>query len=203
MRKRTKILACCGIIAPPLMVALWTIASILRPGYNQLTQKGSELGTGQNSIVMNLNFAVTGVLIIAFALGLAGSFSGNNRVRIGAALLLVAGICETVTAGFPCDPGCPAATGSFSQNLHLAIALVFFSSIAFAPLLIGVGLGRDQFWKSYASYSTATGIASFAFGTVFSIAVLSSFPVVGLWERIFLAFPFLWIELTAIHMVRG
>ena len=203
MRKQTKILAICGIIAPPLMVALWTVASVLRPGYDQLTQKGSELGTGPNSILMNLDFAVTGVLILAFAIGLAGNMSASSRVRIGAALLLVAGICETATAGFPCDPGCPAATGSISQNLHLGIALVFFSSIAFAPLLVGVGLGRDQSWKSYAAFSTATGIVSVALGTLFSVGVLSSFPFVGLLERVFLAFPFLWIELMAIHMLRG
>ena len=203
MRKRAEILAICGMVAPPLMIALWTVASILRPGYDQLTQKGSELGTGQNSIIMNLNFAATGILIIAFVLGLARSVSGNNRVRIGTTLLLVAGLCETVTAGFACDPGCPPTTGSFSQNAHLGIALVFFSSIAFAPLLIGVGIGRDQFWKPYASYSTATGIANVALGTAFSVGVLTSFPLVGLLERVFLAFPFLWIELMAIHLLIG
>ena len=31
--------------APPGMVGLWALASVLRPGYDQLTQKGSELGT--------------------------------------------------------------------------------------------------------------------------------------------------------------
>ena len=172
-------------------------------GYNQLTQKGSELGTGQNSIVMNVNFAVTGVLMIAFALGLARNIGGRNLSKIGTTLLLAAGICEAVVAGFPCDPGCPAAPGSFSQNVHLGIALVFFSSIAFAPLLVGIGLGGDQFWQPYGSYSKSTGIASVGFGAVFSIGVLGSVPLIGLLERVFLAFPFLWIELMGIRMLSG
>lgn len=186
--------------AAPLMVVVWAIASVLRPGYNQLTQKGSELSTGQNSIVMNLDFALTGVLIMAFALGLARNIIGSKLSKIGATLLLIAGMCEVVVAGFPCDPGCPAAIGSFSQNVHLGIALVFFSSIAFAPLFVGIGLGGDQFWKPYGPYTTASGIASVVLGTAFSVAVLSSFPLVGLLERVFLSFPFLWIELMAIHM---
>ena len=51
--------------APVVMICLWTLASILRPGYDQLTQEGSELGTGPNSLVMNANFVVTGVFFPA------------------------------------------------------------------------------------------------------------------------------------------
>jgi hypothetical protein len=53
--------AFCGMAAPLVMVSLWALASLLRPGYDQLTQRGSELGTGPNSVVMNANFAVTGL----------------------------------------------------------------------------------------------------------------------------------------------
>ena len=116
------------------MVLLWAIASFLRPGYNQLLQKGSELGAGPNSVVMNLNFGITGALIIIFAFGLVGHIQDEDWSKIGIILLLVCGVGEAITGAFPCDPGCPAA-------------LVFFGSIAIAPLILGIGLGRDQFWK--------------------------------------------------------
>ncbi|TMI50807.1 DUF998 domain-containing protein [Candidatus Bathyarchaeota archaeon] len=61
MNQQTTLPAVCGIFAPLLTVALWAVASVLRPGYDQLAHKGSELGTGQNSIVMNVNFLVTGM----------------------------------------------------------------------------------------------------------------------------------------------
>lgn len=181
------------------MVTLWTVASILRPGYDQLTQKGSELGTGPNSIVMNLNFGITGILIVVFALGLGRITSGTRMSSLGATLLLAAGASEAIVAGFPCDPGCPAAMGTFSQNIHLGIALVFFSSIALAPLLIGIGIGGNPFWKPYGSYSKISGIASLVLGVAFSLGTLSSFQFTGLLERAFLGLPLLWIEIMAVH----
>ena len=185
-----------------MMVALWAIASFLRPGYNQLVQKGSELGTGPNSIVMNLNFGITGVLIMIFAVGLIGRIQDGNWSTIGFLLLLVCGVGESITGAFPCDLGCPAAAGSFSQNVHLGIAVVFFESIAITPLILGIGLKRDQFWKPYRTYSIFSGLAAIALFVAFSIALLSNFLYVGLLQRLFLAVPFLWIELMAIRTLR-
>jgi hypothetical membrane protein len=63
------------------MLVLWTVASLMRPGYDQLSQYGSELGTGPNAIVMNANFIVTGLLIIAFAIGLFENIRGDHGRR--------------------------------------------------------------------------------------------------------------------------
>ena len=201
MNQQATLPAVCGIFAPPLMVALWAVASVLRPGYDQLAQKGSELGTGQNSIVMNVNFLVTGILIVIFALGLFRGIRGGIWPRIGLGLLLPSGLTEAMTGFFPCDLGCPATLGSFSQNAHLGIGLTFFGSIAFSPLLIGLGMS-EGFWKPYRSYSILSGISGVCLGAGFSVAILVSSPYVGLMERLFLAVPFLWIELMAIRLFR-
>ncbi len=182
------------------MAALWTIASALRPGYDQLTQRGSELGTGQNSIVMNANFIATGLLMITFSSGLIKNIHGGNWVKAGLLFLVVSGVGEVATGAFPCDTGCPL-TGSLSQMIHTGIAVVFFSSIAIFPLLIGVGIGRDRFWASYSSYSLVTGLASVGMFIVFSIAVLSSFHYLGLVQRIFLLLPFQWIGIAGYHLL--
>ena len=63
-RGGVRLLAICGVIAPVLMLVLWTIASSMRSGCDQLNQYGSELGTGPNAIIMNTNFVVTGLLIV-------------------------------------------------------------------------------------------------------------------------------------------
>ena len=102
---RATIPAVCGIIAPPLMVVLWAVASFLRPGYNQLAQKGSELGTGLNSIIMNLNFAITGILIIVFALGLIGHIRDGNWYGIGITLLWFVVLGKRLRARFHAIPG--------------------------------------------------------------------------------------------------
>jgi hypothetical protein len=71
-----------------------------------------------------------------------------------------------------------------------------------APFLISLGLKRDPLWERYQSYSLASGVASIGLFLLFSAAVWSSFPDVGLLQRGLLAVSFLWIELMAIHLLR-
>ena len=196
MNRRTAIPAFSGILAPVVMVGLWTIASFLRPGYNQLTQRGSELGTGPNSIVMNANFVITGLLIIVLFIGLIENLHGGFWSTTGAVFLGVGGCGEVLVAVFPCEAGCPLV-GSTSQLVHSFIAAVFFGSIAGAPLLVAFGLDRDLFWKPYQRYSLLTGVLSIAGFTGFSWAVLASYQYAGLIQRLYLAAPFQWIGIMA------
>ncbi len=184
------------------MLTLWIIASLLRPGYDQLTQYGSELAAGQNSIIMNANFVITGSLIIVFSFGLFTNIHAGKRPAIGSILLGIFGLGELVTAAFPCDPGCPLLISqSLSQSIHSVIAVIAFGSIALAPLLISLGLRRDTRWARYQPYSLVTGLASVGLFLLFSVAILSSFHYVGLLQRVFLAVPFIWIEILAIHLL--
>ncbi len=184
------------------MVSLWAIAGFLRPGYDQLAQKGSELGTGPNSIVMNTNFVVTGTLMMIFASGLKRKLGRSSWSRIGVAFFLISGILEAATGLFPCDPGCPLSLGSLSQNVHLGIAIVFFFSIAVTPLFVGLGFSRDGFWQSYYSYSLITGLGGLGLCIAFLVAVVTSYQYVGLVQRLLLALPFQWIGITANHFLR-
>lgn len=181
------------------MVALWTLASILRPGYDQLTQRGSELGTGPFSIVMNLNFVITGLLMLIFVLGLVKNVHGGSWSTIGLVFLGISGLTELAAGFFPCDPGCPL-TGSSSQLVHTGIAVVFFGSISIAPLLTSFGLNRDLFWKSYRNYSLVTGLLSVTGFIAFSWSVLTMFQYIGLVQRLFLAVHFQWIGIMAYHL---
>jgi len=191
-----------GITAPLLMLSLWTIASLMRPGYDQLTQYGSELGTGDNSIIMNINFLITGILIVSFSLGLLTSIRTGFWSSTGSIFVGLFGIGEIATAAFPCDPGCPLTNPqSLSQLVHNGIAAVAFTAIAVAPLQVSVRLKRDKLWRNYRAYSLGTGFATLGLFITFSIAALYSLLYVGLLQRLFLAIPFLWIELMAIHLL--
>jgi len=201
LKREVTVPAFCGMAAPLLMVSLWALASVLRPGYDQLTQKGSELGTGPNSLVMNANFVGTGLLILIFCFGLRKNIHAGKWSQVGLIFLAIAGVGEVATGIFPCDPGCPL-TGSLSQLIHTGIAVVFFGTVAVYPLFVGIGLNRDQFWSSYRSYSLVTGLASIGLFTAFSIAVLTSFQYVGLVQRLFLALPFQWIWIIAVLLRR-
>jgi len=188
--------------APVLMLVLWTVASLMRPGYDQLSQYGSELGNGPNAIIMNTNFVVTGLLVIAFATGLFKNLHGGGRAQTGSILLAVFGTGEVSGGFFPCDPGCPIAAQSLSQLAHNMDAVIAFAAIALAPLLVSLGLNSDDRWRDYRSYSLFTGILSIGLFLVFSAASLDYLGYVGLFQRLFLAVPFLWIEAIAARLFR-
>ena len=201
LRKELAIPAICGMAAPLVMVSLWALASILRPGYDQVTQTGSELGTGRYSIVMNANFVATGVLILIFWVGLLTTMHPGKWSKFGLVILAIAAVGEAAAGIFPCDPGCPLNGGSLSQMIHTEIAVVFFGAIAFFPAFIGIGLNQDQRWISYRSYSIVTGVVSIGLFIAFSVAVLTSFQYLGLLQRFFLAAPFQWIGIMASRLL--
>jgi len=197
-----RFVALCGMTAPVLMLVLWTVASLMRPGYDQLSQYGSELGTGPNATIMNANFVVTGLLIIVFATGLFANIPGVRWTRMGSILLGVFGAGEGAGGFFPCDPGCPITAQSVSQLTHNVDAVIDFVAIALAPFLFSLGLNSDDRWKGYRSYSLVTGLIAIGLFLVFSAASLGYLGFVGLFQRLFLAATFLWIEVVAIRLLR-
>jgi len=182
------------------MLVLWTVASLMRPGYDQLSQYGSELGAGPNSIVMNTNFVVTGLLIVAFATGLFKSIPRGLGTQLGSILLLVFGAGELAGGLFPCDPGCPIAAQSFSQLAHNMDAIIAFVALALAPFLFSLGLDRDDRWQGYRSFSVVTGLLAIGLFSIFSAASLGYLGYIGLFQRLFLAVTFLWIEVVATRL---
>jgi len=175
---------------------------LMRPGYDQLSQYGSELGTGPNATIMNANFVVTGLLIIVFATGLFANIRGVRWTRMGSILLGVFGAGEGAGGFFPCDPGCPITAQSVSQLTHNVDAVIDFVAIALAPFLFSLGLNSDDRWKGYRSYSLVTGLIAIGLFLVFSAASLGYLGFVGLFQRLFLAATFLWIEVVAIRLLR-
>ncbi len=65
----TRWLLSAGIVGPVLFVLAFTIAGALRPGYSPVRDVVSDLGAGPGSWLQNANFAVFGVLLLAFAAG--------------------------------------------------------------------------------------------------------------------------------------
>jgi len=194
-------LAICGVTAPLVMLVLWIIASLLRPGYNQVTQYGSELGTGPNGIIMNTNFFITGWLVIAFAAGLLRGVHGGRWLQLGAVLVGTFGVGEVLTGFLPCDTGCPIVAQSLSQLAHNVDAAIAFMALALAPILVSIGLRYYDYWKPYRAYSLITGFVAIGLLSIFSASALGHPGFVGLLQRLFLAGPFLWIEVMATRLL--
>jgi Protein of unknown function (DUF998) len=68
--EKTKTLLACGVIAGPLFVAAFLVEGATRAHYDPLRHPVSSLAFGDSGWTQRANFLVTGLLMLAFAIGL-------------------------------------------------------------------------------------------------------------------------------------
>ncbi|MDA4127365.1 MAG: DUF998 domain-containing protein [Thaumarchaeota archaeon] len=200
-RRLLRLSALCGISAPLVFTVILGLAGALQPGYNHFTQQISELGyTGAaNPAIQNGNFILTGLLIFAFGVGLQGAFTGKGTPGRGPRFVIIAGL------GFAGAGFFPGNYDSWTGAVHGILFFVAFISFILAPLLIARKLGSESYWSRLRPYCQATSIAVtvlfLSFLLLGSQEALS--PWRGVFQRILVATPLLWVEVMAISLFRA
>jgi hypothetical membrane protein len=130
-RQGQAILSFCGIAAPAVFVLLVIIAGAYYPGYSHMTHAISELGgvAAQNPLIQNVNFFISGVLIVAFALGLHRNLEGARRSALCAALVAAFGLVMVAHAFLPCDVGCEFVSPESYRGYSVMTAVVGLASL--------------------------------------------------------------------------
>jgi hypothetical membrane protein len=189
-----KAFALSGIAGPILFTILVIVEGLLRPGYSQVAQVISELGQvgTPNAILQDANFVATGLLLIAFAVGLYRGIGRGRFVTLGIALFLVfPGVMVLVGTLFPLpDP------------VHTPLSIAGFIVLIVAVFVVSFGLRKDDRWKRLASYSLGTGVV--LVGLLLLIIATGQgvlAPYFGLLQRLFIVPVFLWIEVLAIRLL--
>lgn len=127
-----------GVLAGPLYVAVSVGQGLTRDGFDFGRHAWSMLANGPFGWIQSANLVVTGLMMAAFAAGLARAGAGRR-----AALLVAVFGAGMVGAGvFPADPGFgfPAGTpggpgaATLSGTLHLALSGIGFLCLAAAAL---------------------------------------------------------------------
>ena len=201
-RQGQAILSFCGIAAPAVFVLLVIIAGSYYPGYSHVTQAISELGgvAAQNPLILNVNFFISGVLIVAFALGLQRNLEGARRSALGAALVAAFGLVMVSHAFLPCDVGCEFVSPVGSA--HNITGLAGFLSVIAGVFLISRIFAIDPNWKSYRGYSVMTAVVGLA-SLVLWIALAKAARIEimnGSLQRVFAGTILLWIEVIAVRL---
>jgi len=108
----TRRLLRCGLAAGPVFVTAFVAEGAARDGYRPLRHPVSSLALGPGGWVQAANFAVTGILFLAAAAGLARADDSATGTRAVPALIGVAGVGLIGSAIFPTDPvsGYPPGT---------------------------------------------------------------------------------------------
>ena len=211
---KTKALLVCGAIAGPLFTVAWIVEGATRDNYNPLRHPISSLALEDFGWTQAANFIVTGLLTLAFAIGLrrvlqsrGGSTWGPLLIGACAIGLLGAGIFATDPInGYP--PGTPDKHLAYS-SVHAALHDLF-SSLLFVglPITCFVLARRFAGWGEFGwvIYSTVTGFA-FVFMFVLASAGFAQaeglVDLAGLFQRITLTVGWVWITLLAVHLLKA
>ena len=108
----TRALLGCGAVAGPIFLGTATAEGAVRADHRPLRHPVSSLALGPRGGAQTANFSVTGILMLAGALGLSRAAGDAVRTRMGPMLVAAAGIGLLGSAAFVTDPvsGYPPGT---------------------------------------------------------------------------------------------
>jgi hypothetical protein len=171
-------LLCCGAAAGPLFVSMFLIEGAKRPDYNPLRHPVSSLSLGPRGWVQAANFAITGMLYLAGAAGLARSPGPGAGGRIATAAAGTTGLGLLGSAAFRTDPvngyppGTPATPAQTTTTgaMHTIAALPVFLGIPAAALACAWRFyrGGRPGWAAYSAVKTSE-ILSVAYAEVLPV----------------------------------
>lgn len=200
----------CGAVAGPLFVSVFLIEGARRPDYQPLRHPVSSLSLGPQGWVQVANFATTGMLYVAGAVGLARSPDRAAGGRIAVAALGATGLGLLGSAVFRTDPvsgyppGTPDAPGETTATGtgHTVAGLPIFLGIPVAAFACAWRFHRSG-RPGWAAYSAATG-ASVLTAMGLAGSGFSQEPrlvnYAGLFQRVAIVTGFSW--LTALSRAR-
>ena len=193
-----------GIIAPIFFVVVFTIAGFLHPGYSAFGQMISNLGAEQPfSWLQDANFFISGLLLIAFAIGFYQSmlsFISHIRLMVSSILLGLVGAGLANEAFFVTD--LPNQATTLHGALHIVGFLVLFLSLIIALILIGRQLLKFPAWRVLGWYSIATSLVTLALILLFFFIGDQIPHYVGLLNRVFVIVALTWYVVMGWRLLR-
>src|SRR5262245_55654622 len=203
-RRRTSILARAGIIGPIWFTTFVVLQGFLLPDYSHVRMPISALGAWPTGWIQNVNFLVTGVLGMAFAVALHHGVQPTRRGGVGAALLGLGGLGVVWAGFFPWKmvDGVPTETAPHVIGAVMAFAATGLGFIVFSRRMVA-----DPRCRDLATYTMRTGIAVLLlFVAVGFFAIDDGAPLhawAGLLQRVLCAVWFTCLIVLALRLRSG
>src|SRR5256885_6989319 len=104
LTRQTRALLVCGMIAGPFYIVVGLIQALTRPGFDILRHDLSLLANGNLGWIQITNLVMSGLLVIAFALGMRRVLRGSQGETWGPLLVGVYGLGLIGAGFFTADP---------------------------------------------------------------------------------------------------
>ncbi len=164
----------CGAVAGPLFTVVVVGQMLTRDGFDIRRQPLSLLSLGDLGWIQIANFMLTGMLFLAFSVGIrralhpgrAGTWAPVFLAGHGAGLVLAGLFFADPSMGFP--PGAPAgvpASLSWHAVMHGVGFMLAFSSLTLASFVFARRFAAFGQW-GWVLYCVATGVGSAALATL-------------------------------------
>jgi hypothetical protein len=188
-----------GALGPIVAWALTFVVVAAWPVYDPIRQSISILVDAPLGWLQTLAFAVSGILGVAWALGLSQVLGATPRDRTVVQWLLL--IQAAIAFGFAILPtdaiGAPTST---IGALHLLDFYAYAVTMPLTLLVLALVMRRDPRWSGAAASRTLVAAALALVGIALVPATLDGplTPWLGLLERLFVAIPSVWQVAAAI-----
>jgi hypothetical protein len=199
----TRSLLPCGVVVGALYLAVGVIQGFVREGFDFRRHALSHLANGLGGWVQTANLAVSGLLVIGAAIGIARALQSRAAgwlIGCFGAGMIVASIFPTDPVdGFP--PGTPLGVPtsmSTSALIHLASGGIGFLTLAAACFVVARAMSRRR-QRSMARLSFVSGLAIFV--GFFSPIAIPAAAVAGIWFAVVVGWA--WLALTSMHLIRA
>jgi len=193
-----------GVVAGPFYLALGLIQASLRDGFDLARHPLSVLANGPGGWVQSANFVVSGMMVIAAAVGCVRSLGPGARVMSG--FLCGFGASMIAAAVFPADPvdGFPPGTPpgfptsiSTPGMLHFIAGSLGFTALAVSCLLAARVMSRRKD-STLARLSLFAGL-SVLLGFFGGFAVPSIAPgTSGIWFAVVVGWT--WLSVVSLRL---
>src|SRR5262245_6882778 len=202
----TRSLLLCGVVVGPFYLAVGLAQALVRDGFDLGRHSLSALANGTGGWVQTVNFVLSGIMVIAAAIGLRHALRPQSRAA--GWILSCFGISMLVAAVFPADPvdGFPVGTPegypttvSTPGLIHFIAGALGFLALAVSCFVVAVAmLRRRNPWMAGLSFFSGVSVwAGFAMPAVLP----ASGPVAGIWFSVVVGWT--WLALTSVHLYRA
>lgn len=201
--KYTRSLLRFGVVAGPFYLAVGLAQAFIRDGFDLGRHPLSVLAIGPGGWVQTANFVLTGLMVMAAAVGLRRALRPKSGMPgwilggFGVSMLLAGIFPADPVDGFP--PGTPEGyptTMSTPGMIHFAAGAIGFLALAVSCLATGVAMvRRSERWIAILSFVAGVSIVvGFMAPALFPAAG----PVAGIWFSVVVGWA--WLAVVSAHL---
>jgi uncharacterized protein DUF998 len=204
----TGVLLAAGAIAGPLYLVVGLVQAFTRPGFDLTRHDLSLLSNGDLGWIQATNLVVSGLLVVAAAVGMRRAVRAGRGRTWGPLLVGVYGLGVVGAGFFSADPamgfppGTPANAGAVSWHglMHLVCGGTGFLSLI-ASCFVFARRFAGQSENGWAVYSAITGVVFLAGFVGIAAGSGRGWAILGLWIGVVAAWA--WITAMTVRLMRG